>query len=251
MSNNQYNRLPFDSNFDIYDSQLNFTDLLNVQNTSVPPSYNITAQQNQEPNHIDSTPIHNDSQVPNTLLGDNIQTRDVLSNSQAPITQLGDNSRPHESPTVSGRQENEPRLANHEEQSNNQGLEEWDNRNDFRQKLPWNRAARDFDVVAGCGKKGVAASITNIIKIKQDHEGSCWSKVTRDTKEFYFGEFKKKYKWDPRIDGEVRTAFMSKAAIRYKCLLYNAHKEQKKWVAEEHHDRPYFPSWTNSSIWAA
>ncbi|CAO2841198.1 unnamed protein product [Amaranthus hypochondriacus] len=28
-------------------------------------------------------------------------------------------------------------------------------------------------------------------------------------------------------------------------------KNKKKRVAEEHHDRPYFPSLTNSSIWAA
>ncbi|CAO2826035.1 unnamed protein product [Amaranthus hypochondriacus] len=184
MSNNQDNRLPLDLNFDIFYSQLNFTDLLNVQNSYNPPTYNITAPQNQEPNHINFTRIPNDFHVPNTLVGDNIQTREEFFNSQAPITRLGDNSRPQESATVSGRQENEPSSTNDEEQSNNQGLEEWDSPMDFRIKLPWNQATRNFDVVAGSGKKGVVASITNILKIKQDHEGTCWSKVTRDTKDF-------------------------------------------------------------------
>ncbi|CAO2827121.1 unnamed protein product [Amaranthus hypochondriacus] len=188
MSNNQDNRLPLDLNFDIFDSQLNFTDLLNVQNSYNPPTYNITAAQNQESNPIHLTPIPNDFQVPNTLVGDNIQTREVF-DSLVPNNQLGDNSL-HESATVSGRQENQPSLTNDEGQSNNQGLEAWDNPMDLRTKLPWNQAIRDFDAVAGSGKKGIAASITNILKIKQDHEGSCWSKVTRDTKEFYFGEFK-------------------------------------------------------------
>ncbi|CAO2828721.1 unnamed protein product [Amaranthus hypochondriacus] len=229
MSNNQDNRLPLDLNFDIFDSHLNFTDLLNVQNSYNPPTYNITAAQNQESNPIHLTPIPNEFQVPNTLVGDNSL---------------------NESATVSGRQENQPNLTNDEGQSNNQGLEAWDNPMDLRTKLPWNQAIRDFDAVAGSGKKGIAASITNILKIKQDHEGSCWSKVTRDTKEFYFGEFKKKYKWDPQIEGDVRIAFMSRAANRYKDLIHKSRQEQKKWEAEQH-DRPYCPNWTNSSIWAS
>ena len=133
ISNNQDNRLPFDPKFDIYDSQLNFTDLLNIQNTYVPPSYTISAPQNQEHNLIDFTPLYTDSQVPNTLLGDNIQTREVLPNT----TQLGDNLQPHELPTVSGRQENQPRPTNDKEQrSNNHGLEEWNSPMDFRIMLP-------------------------------------------------------------------------------------------------------------------
>ncbi|XP_057528792.1 uncharacterized protein LOC130807554 [Amaranthus tricolor] len=61
---------------------------------------------------------------------------------------------------------------------------------DSRRMLLWNRAIRDFDAVAGSGKKGVIASIRAILKLRQNPKSSCGSKVTRDTKEFYFEEFK-------------------------------------------------------------
>ncbi|CAO2828431.1 unnamed protein product [Amaranthus hypochondriacus] len=167
MSNNLDERQRSNQDIDLYDSETTFTDLLNVRNTYVSPSNPISAPQNP----IDSTPFS--------------------SNSQVPITQVEANSRPLESPTVSGHQGNESRPSNDEEQrNNNQGLEEWDNPTDFRIMLPWNRATQDFDAVAGSGKKGVAASISAILKLRQDPQGSCWSKVALDTKGFYFEEFK-------------------------------------------------------------
>ncbi|OIS98422.1 hypothetical protein A4A49_60976 [Nicotiana attenuata] len=45
--------------------------------------------------------------------------------------------------------------------------------------------------------------------------GINWKGVPKETREFYFGEFKKAFYWDSLIDREVKRLWESKAARRY------------------------------------
>nr|GEW48001.1 hypothetical protein [Tanacetum cinerariifolium] len=64
------------------------------------------------------------------------------------------------------------------------------------------------------GRKQVQV-ITKIFKERIDDTGYTWTKVSQPTKNFYFGEFKKHFVWDPKIETRVRKAWDAKASGCY------------------------------------
>ncbi|GJS19255.1 PDR ABC-type transporter family protein [Tanacetum coccineum] len=57
--------------------------------------------------------------------------------------------------------------------------------------------------------------ITKIFKERIDDTGYTWTKVSQPTKNFYFGEFKKHFVWDPKTETRVRKAWDAKASGCY------------------------------------
>ncbi|GJX49664.1 hypothetical protein Tco_0276509 [Tanacetum coccineum] len=57
--------------------------------------------------------------------------------------------------------------------------------------------------------------ITKIFKERIDDTGYTWTKVSQPTKNFYFGEFKKHFVWEPETETRVRKAWDAKASGRY------------------------------------
>ncbi|GJY28030.1 PDR ABC-type transporter family protein [Tanacetum coccineum] len=57
--------------------------------------------------------------------------------------------------------------------------------------------------------------ITKMFKERIDDVGYTWTNVSQPTKNFYFGEFKKHFVWDPEPETIVRKAWDAKAYGRY------------------------------------
>nr|GFB08040.1 PDR ABC-type transporter family protein [Tanacetum cinerariifolium] len=97
-----------------------------------------------------------------------------------------------------------------------------------------------FDKSSECSRE-----ITKIFKEKIDDTGYTWTKVSQPTKNFYFGEFKKHFVWDPKTKTRVRKAWDAKASGRYADFLRDIRAKMVK---------PIFmsdSSWTNfTSHWA-
>lgn len=58
-------------------------------------------------------------------------------------------------------------------------------------------------------------AVTKIFKERIDDKAYTWTKVSQETKDFYFEEFKKHYIWDPRTETQVKKAWDAKASGRY------------------------------------
>lgn len=65
----------------------------------------------------------------------------------------------------------------------------------------------------------VARVITKITKTRIDPAGSSWKKMTDETKEFYFEEFRKAYHWEEGMEVRVKEAWHTKASKRYSDIL--------------------------------
>nr|GEW21216.1 hypothetical protein [Tanacetum cinerariifolium] len=78
-----------------------------------------------------------------------------------------------------------------------------------------------------------------------DDTGYTWTKVSQPTKNFYFGEFKKHFVWDPKTETRVRKTWDAKASGRYADFFRDIRAKMVK---------PIFMSdsaWTNfTSHWA-
>ncbi|PWA95625.1 hypothetical protein CTI12_AA049210 [Artemisia annua] len=76
---------------------------------------------------------------------------------------------------------------------------------------------KQVQVVNGLFDKSSACSreITKIFQERIDDTGYTWTKVSQTTKDFYFGEFKKHFLWDPEAETSVRKAWDAKASGRY------------------------------------
>nr|GFC55242.1 PDR ABC-type transporter family protein [Tanacetum cinerariifolium] len=57
--------------------------------------------------------------------------------------------------------------------------------------------------------------ITKIFKERINDTGYTWTKVSQPTKNFYFGEFKKHFVWDPKAETSMRKAWDAKASGCY------------------------------------
>ncbi|CAI9094842.1 OLC1v1030648C1 [Oldenlandia corymbosa var. corymbosa] len=58
--------------------------------------------------------------------------------------------------------------------------------------------------------------------------GFTWSKVSQPTKDFYFDEFKKFFKWEPHLECEVRAEWDKKAARCYGEFTRKLRKKNEK-----------------------
>ncbi|GJS18143.1 hypothetical protein Tco_0412615 [Tanacetum coccineum] len=76
---------------------------------------------------------------------------------------------------------------------------------------------KQMRVVNGLSDKSSECSreITKIFKERIDDTEYTWTKVSQPTKNFYFGEFKKHFVWDPEAETSMRKAWDAKAYGRY------------------------------------
>ncbi|KAG5631782.1 hypothetical protein H5410_003499 [Solanum commersonii] len=72
-------------------------------------------------------------------------------------------------------------------------------------------------------------------KSELDPNGINWKSVSQEIKDFYLGEFKKQFYWDPSIDCEVKILWRKKAARRYSDFISCIKKEAvlQKYVPKE------------------
>lgn len=72
-------------------------------------------------------------------------------------------------------------------------------------------------------------------KSELDPNGINWKSVSQEIKDFYLGEFKKQFYWDPSIDCEVKILWRKKAARRYSDFISSIKKEAvlQKYVSKE------------------
>ncbi|KAH0655364.1 hypothetical protein KY285_030246 [Solanum tuberosum] len=77
--------------------------------------------------------------------------------------------------------------------------------------------------------------ICESFKSELDPNGINWKSVSQEIKDFYLGEFKKQFYWDPSIDNQVKILWRKKAAIRYSDFISCIKKEaiRPKYVPEE------------------
>ncbi|XP_057519438.1 uncharacterized protein LOC130800104 [Amaranthus tricolor] len=139
--------------------------------------------------------------------GPNDWASDILLNNLS--NSNDDNSDEENNNQVHGSSENTP-----SDSINN--MEE-DDGDDPRPNLPWLPTINKFNPIFG---NIIASKIRATFNYKQDVEGSNWKGVATPTKDFYFNEFKKQYKWDPRLEHFVRRSWKEKAAKRYADMLF-------------------------------
>ncbi|XP_075110942.1 uncharacterized protein LOC107780688 isoform X3 [Nicotiana tabacum] len=72
----------------------------------------------------------------------------------------------------------------------------------------------------GLEPSGLCSSkIFKSFKHELDPNGINWKSVSDEIKNFYWGEFKKKFYWDSSIDSAMRSQWENKASIRYKDFI--------------------------------
>lgn len=67
----------------------------------------------------------------------------------------------------------------------------------------------------------VSAYITDKFAELQCLQGNTWKSVDEETRDFYWKEFKKNYRWDPRLDADVKKTWNALVADLYKKTLCN------------------------------
>lgn len=74
----------------------------------------------------------------------------------------------------------------------------------------------------------VARVIRRTFKSRIDPSGATWRKISRETKAYYFEEFRKAYHWEDGMEARVKKAWNTLASKRYSNMLSNAKRDNKK-----------------------
>ncbi|XP_059315704.1 uncharacterized protein LOC132066403 [Lycium ferocissimum] len=94
--------------------------------------------------------------------------------------------------------------------------------------------------------KECSNAISETFKNQVDADGINWKGVSEETKDFYFGEFKKVYYWDSSIhETAIKKQWKSKAAKRYRDFIS---KIKKKGIKPDYVPDNVWESWMR--LWA-
>ncbi|CAJ2679143.1 unnamed protein product [Trifolium pratense] len=81
----------------------------------------------------------------------------------------------------------------------------------------------------------VRGAITKIFKENFQGAWSCWSAVDSTTQEFWFADFKAKYKWLEKDEASIKKSFNSRGTLALKNALFKVRsgKDKGEWIDED------------------
>ncbi|XP_065860927.1 uncharacterized protein [Euphorbia lathyris] len=87
---------------------------------------------------------------------------------------------------------------------------------------------RVIQVVANELWPSCARPIWKIFELKVDINGCAWKKISTETKNFYFEEFRKRFYWEEPMEALVKSAWEAKAKTRYGNMISDANKKRQR-----------------------